>query len=433
MPLSQQSIVDPGEVQSRAPLKKSTVGWILGAIVLLALIGVFAPRLFRSGASEEAPKAEKPIGVGQARAIDGEFEDAERRARQARPAASAPLPNGSPVASATPEKPVVPPDARRPDNSGVLYGKQVEQPGSGSAGSQGGGAIEVDAAARNSTSVKADFGEANEPAAVSGTTADSAAARLRSMLPDAQPQAPSSSSADAASRIASVLESQRKGEQAYNADRSWLKEFASDAQRQTSLKPYMVSNPFTLLQGKALPAVLGRNLNSDLPGEITAFTTEDVYDSLSSRHLLIPRGSMLAGRYSSAVKTGQERILFAFSRIVLPNGVSVDLPGNPGADVGGAAGITGDVNNHFFKQFASSFLVAFLADKAESGKQGPSVLAGGGGGGAVSAAGQVLVDVSKTILERNKNIPPTITVEKGTRIIVEVTRDMEFAGPYRSR
>ena len=125
--------------------------------------------------------------------------------------------------------------------------------------------------------------------------------------------------------------------------------------------------------------------------------------------------------------------MFAFSRIVLPNGVSVDLPGNPGADLGGAAGIAGDVNNHFFKQFANSFLVAFLADKAEKGQQSPSVLGTGSSGGAVTAAGQVLVDVSKSILDRNKTIPPTITVDKGTRIIVEVTRDMEFPGPYRSR
>ena len=95
-------------------------------------------------------------------------------------------------------------------------------------------------------------------------------------------------------------------------DRAWLKEFAGEAQRGKSLKPYLVSHPYTLVQGKALPAVLGRDLNSDLPGEVTAYTTEDVYDSLSSRHLLIPRGSMLAGRYSSAVRTGQDRLMFAF-------------------------------------------------------------------------------------------------------------------------
>lgn len=431
MPLAPQSIVDPGEVQSRAPLKKSTVGWALGFVVLLALVGVFAPKLFKSDAPPEAPKAEKPIGVGQTRQIDGEFDDAARKARQAAAVAqpSVPLPSGTSTVS---DKPIIPPEARRDGNTSVLYGKQLDSVTPGA----GGATVEVDAAARNSASVKHDFGDASPAAGAPGAAADSAAARLRALLPDAAASAPAQPPAgDSSSRIAALLEAQRRSEStaAGGMDRAWLKEFAGEAQRGQSLKPYLVSHPYTLVQGKALPAVLGRDLNSDLPGEVTAYTTEDVYDSLSSRHLLIPRGSMLAGRYSSAVRTGQDRLMFAFSRIVLPNGVSVDLPGNPGADLGGAAGIAGDVNNHFFKQFANSFLVAFLADKAEKGQQSPSVLGTGSSGGAVTAAGQVLVDVSKSILDRNKTIPPTITVDKGTRIIVEVTRDMEFPGPYRSR
>lgn len=439
MPLAPQSIVDPGEIQSRAPLKKSTVGWAVGGVVLLALVGVFGPKLFKSNEPVEAVKADKPIGVGQARQIDGEFDEAARKARQEAAAAtttpSGPLPTTTVTA---PVAPVVPPEARRDGNTSVLYGKQMDAvtPAPGTGGT-GGVAVEVDAAARNSASVKHDFSDAAPAAGPAGASPDSIGSRVRTALSEAVPTSapPDTSASDATARIAALVEAQRRSEASTSSspDRAWLKEFAAGPQRSQSLKPYQVANPYTLLQGKALPAVLGRTINSDLPGEVTAYTTEDVYDSLSSRHLLIPRGSMLSGRYSSAIRTGQERLLFAFTRIILPDGVSVDLPGNPGADLSGASGIEGDVNNHFFKQFANSFLVAFLASKAESGKQAPSVVGSGSSGGAVTAAGQVLVDVSKGILDRNRTIPPTITVEKGTRIIVEVTRDMEFAGPYRSR
>jgi hypothetical protein len=128
MPLAPQSIVDPGEVQSRAPLKKSTVGWAVAGVVLLALVGVFGPKLFTSSEPVEVVKAEKPVGVGQTRQIDGEFDEAARRARQeaamaATTPASGPLPTSTVTA---PVGSVVPPEARREGNTSVLYGKQVD-------------------------------------------------------------------------------------------------------------------------------------------------------------------------------------------------------------------------------------------------------------------------------------------------------------------
>jgi type IV secretory pathway VirB10-like protein len=436
MPLSSKSIIDPGEVASRAPLKKSTVAWAVVGVVMLAVAGVFAPRLLSDTQREPTPKRDKPVNTGLARTIDGEFEDSQRRIRFASPPASAmapvvappapaiaPLPQGAPAA---PPVPVVPPDVRRDSNAAALYGRRTE-------GLDGTGTgVEMEAAARNSASVKHDFGE--QPAAgASQPAADPMLTRLRSLVPE--PSVAPGSAAAPSDRLTALLEAQqRRPEQPVSAragDRAWLKEW-SDAPRPTPLRPYVVAHPYTLLQGKVLPAVLGKDLNTDLPGEVTAYTTQDVYDSLSSRYLLVPKGSMLSGKYSNAVRTGQQRILFAFTRITLPNGASVDLPGFGGADPGGAAGIEGDVNNHFFRQFASSVLVALLASKVEGNQSRPTIVGGSYQGGAVSAAGQVLVDVSRSILERNKSIEPTITVAKGTQVLVEVTRDIEFAGAYRS-
>lgn len=169
-------------------------------------------------------------------------------------------------------------------------------------------------------------------------------------------------------------------------------------------------------------------------------TSVDVYDSFAGTHLLIPKGSTLVGQYSNDIATGQERIMFAFKRLIMPNGYTFDLPGATGMDTGGATGITGDVNNHFFKMFTTSFLVAFLADRVERNVPAaassagvpaiPGITQGSPATGARTAAGQVLVDVSRTVLEKNRVIPPTITVDAGTRINVQVTSDFEFPQTY---
>ncbi|WP_348246333.1 TrbI/VirB10 family protein, partial [Salmonella enterica] len=78
--------------------------------------------------------------------------------------------------------------------------------------------------------------------------------------------------------------------------------------------------------------------------------------------LLIPMGSVLVGKYNSDVNVGQSRVMFGFERLILPNGYSFDLPAASGSDLAGASGMTGAVDNHFFKMFGSSLLIALLAD-----------------------------------------------------------------------
>lgn len=443
MPLAQQSIIAPGAVNSRAPLKKSTVAWIGAGIVLLAAVGVAAPSFMGSGevkAPAPEPKKEAPPQAGKPQTIDNEFQEVERRtaleraeqerrdrlARETAPSAQ-PAPVGQPGAQSNP----VPPEARRSNSSAAFY----DQPGSRSGGTASQdpreSEFEIDSAARTSKSMAFDQADG----LFTGSQPPSSDP-LRDLMPGAVPV--SAGSADARSQSPSALEAllRAQGQQPSgaprSADRAWLKELAAESGGSTNkpLRPYGVSSPYTLLQGKVLPAVLMRDINTDLPGEISACLTLDVYDSITSDYLLMPKGSCLVGQYSSSVRPGQDRVLFAFTRIILPSGLSFDLPAAPGADMGGAAGVKGDVNNHFFRMFGSSFLVAWLADRAERSNSAPSTNIGATSG-AKTAAGQVLVETSRTILERDKLIAPTITVKKGERINVEVTRDMEFPGPYR--
>lgn len=445
MPLAETTLIGAGEVKSKAPLKKSTIVWAIGVLVGLAVIGVFAPQMLSSSRqAQPAELAEKKeqstVATGDTNTIDGELKSAKDRAaaeaavaavrkraeeedarRNTAAGQQSPIPGGAPGS-------VIPPHARRDSDSAVLYNR-----GSSAQGSAGRTQVanpEDDASARTSASVKHDFGEVGAGAAKDPLS--DVANRIKNMMPAANAAQVAGAPTDGggqANLMNAVLEAQRRvgsvPTSGAAADQAWLKEYSSEVRQTKPIKSYVNTSPYILSQGKVIPAVLGRDLNSDLPGEVTACTTVDIYDSIRSQFLLMPKGSCLSGQYQSGVKVGQERLMFAFSRITMPNGVSFDLPGYSGSDLAGAAGVTGDVNNHFFKMFSTSFMTAWLADRAT-----PTNTTGSGNT-TVSPAGQVLVDVSKTILDRQRVIPPTITIDKGTRINVEVKQDMEFPGPYK--
>jgi type IV secretory pathway VirB10-like protein len=204
------------------------------------------------------------------------------------------------------------------------------------------------------------------------------------------------------------------------APADWLKDYAGEGPRSGVLTAAPPPVGRVLRQGKVIPAVLGRRIDSDLPGRITAYVSSNVYDA--DGQLLIPMGSALVGQYDAGIKVGQTRLLFAFERLILPDGFSFTLPAAPGSDLAGAAGMGAEVDNHFFKMFGASLLVAVLADRSRQ----PQSVTTLGSGGPVTAAGQVLTDVSRTVLERNRIIAPTLTVEQGARINVEVVADMLF-------
>lgn len=179
----------------------------------------------------------------------------------------------------------------------------------------------------------------------------------------------------------------------------------------------------TLSRGFVIPATFAGGLNSDKPGEFRATVSQDVYDTVNGRCKVIPAGSTLVGAYSAEVTVGQERILAAFVRMQLPNGKTVPLMGMQGADPNGYSGISGDVNNHFWKIFSGALVIGFLQQRFNDSNTattvGPSGLTTYG-----NAAGQIAAQTASTILNRNQSIRPTITTEPGQKMMVQVKHDM---------
>ena len=113
-------------------------------------------------------------------------------------------------------------------------------------------------------------------------------------------------------------------------------------------------SPFELLAGTVIPAALLTGIDSDLPGNIIATVTENVYDTVTGRTLLIPQGSRLLGVYDSQVGYGQRRVLLIWARLILPDGSSIVLDRLPGTDTEGHAGLEDRVDWHWNRLVAGA-------------------------------------------------------------------------------
>ena len=184
----------------------------------------------------------------------------------------------------------------------------------------------------------------------------------------------------------------------------------------------VIANPSnTVLQGTMIEATLENAVDSSLPGQITAIVTRPVW-SFDQAQILIPAGSRLFGDYSSEVAIGQGRILVAWTRLVTPDGQSVQMEAF-GGDAQGRSGITGNVNTRFGKRFGSALLVSLLA-------AAPTVVASNHSDEVSSDTAETVTstfgDSLAPVFDTYLNLPPIITVAPGAAITVMVDRDLEL-------
>jgi type IV secretion system protein VirB10 len=193
----------------------------------------------------------------------------------------------------------------------------------------------------------------------------------------------------------------------------------------------------TLVQGKLIQGVLETAIDSELPGDIRAIVSHDVYAE-SGRAILIPKGSRLVGTYNSSVKRGQARVFIIWQRVVRPDGVDVVI-NSPGVDALGRAGMTGFVDNKYFEAFSTALLTSALdigvatAGDALLGNGVSTVTTNGvttqnlsGSGTALQSAMQNLGSVGQSIVTSTVNLQPTIHIDQGELINIFVNKDVVF-------
>ena len=190
----------------------------------------------------------------------------------------------------------------------------------------------------------------------------------------------------------------------------------------------IIVNPAnTVTQGTMIQAVLETAIDSTLEGPIRGVVTTDVVSYDGSR-ILIPRGSKLIGSYSADVDIGQNRLLVAWERIIMPDNQSVQIS-SFGGDALGRSGTTGKVNSHFFKRFGAAALISTISaipSLLEDEDSDGGVTISTGGSDAATGVSDALGGATDAAIGKYISIPPTITVAQGTRVTVMVDRDLEI-------
>ena len=188
------------------------------------------------------------------------------------------------------------------------------------------------------------------------------------------------------------------------------------------------ASPFVLQAGSVIPAALITGIRSDLPGQIAAQVTENVYDSPTGRYLLVPQGARLIGLYDSQVAFGQNRALLVWTRLILPNGTSIVLERQQGADTQGFAGLQDRVDYHWRSLLGATLLSTILGIGAELGSSNEeSDLVQ-----ALRESGRDSINrTGQEIVRRQLNVQPTLTIRPGFPVRVMVNRDLVLA-PYGS-
>ncbi len=213
-------------------------------------------------------------------------------------------------------------------------------------------------------------------------------------------------------------------------------------------------------QGTMIRGVLETALQSDLPGMVRAVVTENVW-SFDGRRVLIPAGSRLVGEYKSGIAQGQTRVFVVWTRMLRSDGVSVQL-GSSGTDDLGRAGNAGFVDNHYLERFGSAVMLSLVGGVSQFlSTYGQNTNNAYGNGTVITTTdpvtgivtqtqtgvnqnqlslqarqiaaqnvSQTLTNIAQEALRNSINIPPTIYLDQGTRIIVFVRRDLDFSALY---
>lgn len=180
------------------------------------------------------------------------------------------------------------------------------------------------------------------------------------------------------------------------------------------------ASPYILQAGSVIPAAMITGIRSDLPGQITAQVTENVYDSPTGSLLLIAQGTRIIGQYDAGVTFGQRRVLLVWSRLILPNGRSIVLERQPGADASGYAGLEDGVDYHWWDLMKAAGLSTLLGIGTELATSDEDRLIRAIRGGAQDTINQA----GQQIIQRQLQVAPTLTIRPGFPVRIIVTRDL---------
>lgn len=196
------------------------------------------------------------------------------------------------------------------------------------------------------------------------------------------------------------------------------------------LKPI---SPYEVQAGTLIPAELITAINTTLPGSVIAQIRQNIFDTVNGSFLLIPKGSKLIGEYQSIISYGQERVLIAFTRIIRPDGSSIQLDKYVGTDVRGQSGMKGNVDNHWFRVLGAATLSTLLsigAGVAADNSYNNNMYYHSARQNALLGASASVAQTGQQLTQQAMNVQPTLTIPIGYEFNVIVKKDM-IMEPYQ--
>lgn len=177
-----------------------------------------------------------------------------------------------------------------------------------------------------------------------------------------------------------------------------------------------------LPKGAFIDCTLETAINSALPGMTTCITATDTFGA-DGQVVLLERGTKLTGETVGTVQRGAARVFVLWTEARTPTGVVIPLA-SPGTDELGRAGLSGQINRHFWERFGAAILITMI-DGAVQG-----AAASQRNGGTVIYSPSASQDITTEVLKSTVNIPPTIEKKNGDRIQILVARDLDFRSVY---
>ena len=246
----------------------------------------------------------------------------------------------------------------------------------------------------------------------------------------------STSSSTGTSRVSSQL-AMASGQPMTEQDEklSFVKDAAKEDRSYHPYKSAKALSENEVKTGSYIPMTLAQGINSDLPGLITARISEDVYDTITGCRLLIPAMSTVVGKYDSKVALGQARMLVVWNTVVFPDGEELNLAGMQGYDRSGYAGLTSDVDNHFWRLFGLALGMSMVTatvqmsvpqQNTQGTAQSPTQIM-------QTALAQQYGQLGAQILGRYMQVQPTLKNYPGERFMIVVPRTIMFDKVWRNR
>jgi type IV secretion system protein VirB10 len=177
-----------------------------------------------------------------------------------------------------------------------------------------------------------------------------------------------------------------------------------------------------LPKGAFIDCTLETAINSGLPGMTTCITATDTFGA-DGQVVLLERGTKLTGETVGTVQRGAARVFVLWTEARTPTGVVIPLA-SPGTDELGRAGLSGQINRHFWERFGAAILITMI-DGAVQG-----AVASQSKGGTVVYSPAASQDITTEVLKSTVDVPPTIEKRNGDRIQILVARDLDFRSVY---